>query len=68
MNFIDAMVRYYGEIERNLYAVEQLCPHKDAKGTPSCQDHTCPFNDPWSMLCRKERIRIVMGERTEEPS
>lgn len=60
--FEDLMKRYHGEIERLVYAAEIHCQGKDRKGTPSCPFYSCPFNDPWNMLCRIERIRLVMGE------
>ncbi len=62
MNFLDAMHRYHGEIERMVSAAEIACQNKDAKGTQSCQHHSCPFNDPWNMLCRVQRIRLIIGD------
>jgi hypothetical protein len=60
--FKEQMTRYHGEIARLVDAAEIACLNKDAKGTQSCQYHSCPFNDPWNMLCRVTRIRIIIGD------
>jgi len=62
MNFPDAMARYWGEIERNLYAAEQLCnqnnPRLDKKICADCDFHK---KNP-EILCPVMEIRTILGE------
>ena len=60
----DAMRRYHAEIERNLYAAEQVC----IIGVAQCKNTACPFYCANYFLhpCHLPRLRDLIGDHIEQ--
>lgn len=66
--FIELMRRFHGQMEQALYAAEQACTADERvkSGMETCPIFSCPFNDPWNILCRAVRLRLIFGDPVKQ--
>lgn len=64
--FQDLMRRYHGQMENALYAIEQLCPHKNPDKEMGEECYSCPNLYGDGVYCSIPIIRDAIGDHVQQ--